>query len=120
MLSFTVETLYKGAVIERVNVELEKVLQNILDPNTKAKAKRSVLLKITLTPSESREIAEVEIATESKLAPMTPLETAISLGMDRKGTVDASELGPDSGYDIDIETGGKHIQFPKDKEATNA
>lgn len=32
----------RGAFIERVDYEMAKVIQNILDPNTKATAKRNI------------------------------------------------------------------------------
>lgn len=38
------------AIEERVDYEMDKVIQNILDPNTKATAKRKITLTIELTP----------------------------------------------------------------------
>ena len=112
MLTATLENLCRGALIERVDAELEKVVQNVLDPNTKAKAKRIILLEMKVLPSESRDTATVEIVTKSKLEPATPLETTIALGMDRNGRVDASELVADPAeYDADIDQTGKCIKF---------
>ena len=39
----------RGAFEERVDYEMDKVIQNILDPNTKATAKRKITLTIELT-----------------------------------------------------------------------
>ena len=36
----------RGAFEERVDYEMDKVIQNILDPNTKATAKRKITLTI--------------------------------------------------------------------------
>jgi hypothetical protein len=41
----SLETLGQGAAIELFSEELRKVLENVLDPNTKATATRSVTLK---------------------------------------------------------------------------
>ena len=41
----------RGAFEERVDYEMDKVIQNILDPNTKATAKRKITLTIELTPA---------------------------------------------------------------------
>lgn len=41
----SIMSMARGAFEERVDYEMDKVIQNILDPNTKATAKR----KITLT-----------------------------------------------------------------------
>ena len=44
----------RGAFEERVDYEMDKVIQNILDPNTKATAKRKITLTIELTPDDER------------------------------------------------------------------
>lgn len=43
-----------GAIKERIDYEMGRVMQNISDPNTKASAKREITLKITLAPDEDR------------------------------------------------------------------
>ena len=62
-------TISGGAVIERANLELEKVLENIQDPNTSAKAIREVNVKIKIKPSDDRSVGAVTIQAVSKLAP---------------------------------------------------
>ena len=42
----------RGAFEERVDYEMDKVIQNILDPNTKATAKHKITLTIELTPDD--------------------------------------------------------------------
>ena len=48
----TLANLCDGAVQEKVDRALEKVSNNILDPNTEPGKKRSITLKITLKPKE--------------------------------------------------------------------
>lgn len=43
-----------GAAVEMFDEALEKVLENILDPNTEAKTKRVITLKMTISPAENR------------------------------------------------------------------
>lgn len=43
-----------GAIKERIDYEMGRVMQNISDPNTKASAKREITLKITLAPDEDQ------------------------------------------------------------------
>ena len=43
-----------GAIKERIDYEMGRVMQNISDPNTKASAKREITLKITLAPETHR------------------------------------------------------------------
>lgn len=48
----SIMSMARGAFEERVDYEMDKVIQNILDPNTKATAKRKITLTIELTPDE--------------------------------------------------------------------
>lgn len=84
--------LANGAVGERFNMEWSKVLQNIKDPNTSAKAKRKVTLTLTLEPDEEREIAIVGIETKATIAPPKGIATKIIMDMDRSGQVVGAEL----------------------------
>lgn len=43
----SIMSMARGAFEERVDYEMDKVIQNILDPNTKATAKRKITLKET-------------------------------------------------------------------------
>lgn len=40
-----------GAILERVDYEMGKVMDNIMDPNTKATAKRKISVTLELIPS---------------------------------------------------------------------
>ena len=77
----SLETLNGGAVVERFNIALQEVLDNIIDPNTVATKERSIVLKITLKPDEDRELCAVKITSEAKLAPIAPLGTHFFIGM---------------------------------------
>lgn len=48
----SIMSMARGAFEERVDYEMDKVIQNILDPNTKATAKRKITLTIELTPDD--------------------------------------------------------------------
>lgn len=50
----SIMSMARGAFEERVDYEMGKVIQNILDPNTKATAKRKITLTIELTPDDER------------------------------------------------------------------
>ena len=60
----SIMSMARGAFEERVDYEMDKVIQNILDPNTKATAKR----KITLTPSPRLSMSPLT-ATASSSSP---------------------------------------------------
>ena len=71
----------RGAFEERVDYEMDKVIQNILDPNTKATAKRKI------TPTIEKAAKDAESATATKMA------ECIAGGI--KDTVDAIHRDPD-------------------------
>lgn len=62
----------RGAFEERVDYEMDKVIQNILDLNTKATAKRKITLTIELTPDDERRQIQVSVTAKSTLAPHAP------------------------------------------------
>ena len=61
----------RGAFVERVDYEMHKVIDNILDPNTKATAKRKITLTIELVPDDERQQINVQVTAKSTLAPPT-------------------------------------------------
>lgn len=65
----TLDNLGAGAAKELFQHELEKVLENILDPNTDAKCKRTVVLTVTIVPGDNRDECATLIEATSKLAP---------------------------------------------------
>jgi hypothetical protein len=83
-------TLNSGAAIELFDNELDAVLQNIIDPNTKPDAVREVTLKIKIKPADSRKHADVSIQVSSKLAPAQESKTVFFLGV-KKGHAVAAE-----------------------------
>ena len=82
-----------GAIKERVDHEMARVLANIADPNTKAVAKRTITVKVTLEPDETRQHVEVSASASSTLAPFNPVKTALAVGKEDGRTV-AVELTP--------------------------
>ncbi len=57
----------RGAISERVDYEVGKVIRNIMDPNTKATAKRKITLVIEFTPDDDRETIAVAVTAKSTL-----------------------------------------------------
>lgn len=76
----SLDTLGQGAAVEKFQDELNRVLENILDPNTRPTAKRSVVLTVTFKPDEDRSFANAVIDVQAKLAPTKAVGTAIYIG----------------------------------------
>lgn len=70
----SIMSMARGAFEERVDYEMDKVIQNILDPNTKATAKRKITLTIELTPDDERRTIGVSVTAKSTLAATNPVE----------------------------------------------
>lgn len=81
-----------GAMAERFNQELQKVLDNIVDPNTDPKKARKVTLTVTINSNENRELANVSVKADSKLSPARNIETQLLMDYDSNGKVTGAEL----------------------------
>jgi hypothetical protein len=81
-----------GAAEEKFNVELEKVLRNIQDPNTPWNTAREITLKVIIKPEENRIDANIVIEAKSKLAPQKIFPSKIFIGKDVAGKPEAHEI----------------------------
>lgn len=84
----------RGAFIERVDYEMHKVIDNILDPNTKATAKRKITLTIELVPDDERQQINVQVTAKSTLAPTNPVGTSLYVTGNSNGEPVLAELVP--------------------------
>jgi hypothetical protein len=84
----------RGAFEERVDYEMDKVIQNILDPNTKATAKRKITLTIELTPDDERRQIQVSVTAKSTLAATNPVATSLYVTGDGNGELVVAEMVP--------------------------
>ena len=75
----------RGAILERINYEMARVMDNILDANTKPTAKRKLTVTLTFTP----------VVAKTTLAPTNPVVTSLYIaGEDGTGEVQAVEMVP--------------------------
>jgi hypothetical protein len=88
-------TLARGAAIERFDAELQRVLDNIIDPNTSEKQGREITLKVKFKPNETRSATVTEIHCSSKIAPPAPCSTMLWVGKDRGKGVAIEAESPD-------------------------
>ena len=71
-----------GALQEKANAAMQKVLDNMQDPNTPWKSKRQIVIKIAFAQNEDRDDVAVGISVDAKLAPVTPIATRMAIGKD--------------------------------------
>lgn len=71
------ETLAFGEVADKFPKALKEVVANIADFGCAGATKREITIKVTLTPSDDRSHAEVEVGITTKLAPKRPAKTKL-------------------------------------------
>ena len=69
----------RGAIQERVDYEVTKAVDNILDLNTDPCAKRKITLTIELKPDENRQYIKISASAKSTLAPVLPVGTTLGI-----------------------------------------
>ena len=81
----SVATIRRGAAIELVDDAIERVLENINDPNTEADEMRRVTLVLKLKPDRKRETMGVEVSVLTKLAQPVAFSSTAFLIHERDG-----------------------------------
>ena len=67
----------RGAILERADYEMTRIIENILDPNTPPTAKRKLTLTLELKPDNDRQTIVVGVVAKSTLAPTNPVVTTL-------------------------------------------
>ncbi len=67
----------RGAIQERADYEITKILENILDPNTSATTARKLTITLTLKPDDTRQNIAVSCVAKSTLAATNPVTTSL-------------------------------------------
>jgi hypothetical protein len=81
-----------GSVAEKFNQELQKVLENIADPNTDPKKVRKLTLTVKVAGNDKREVLDVQVEAKSALVPAKAIETKLIMDYDNKGRITGAEL----------------------------
>lgn len=85
----------RGGFLEQVDYEMAKVIDNILDPNTKATGKRKITITMELTPDDTRMNIAVSFATKLSLVATNPLTTNLYIaGENSTGEMQVVEMVP--------------------------
>lgn len=94
MLHVNLTELAGGTLQEKFDREIERVLQNMLDPNTPFGEKRGITINLSFHQNEARDDAKIEISVKSKLAGCITAKTNFAMGQDLKsGQVVVREYG---------------------------
>jgi len=90
----TLANLAGGAAVELFEMELVRILENILDQNTKATAKRKIKLEVTFVPSPDRNQVATLVDCTSKPAPVDGAVATVFVGMTKSGIPRAVTYDP--------------------------
>ena len=63
-----------GASIERINYEMQKILENVTNPNTDEKP-RKLTIEITITPQNNRKTVSLKTVVKKTLRPTSAVQT---------------------------------------------
>lgn len=108
--SLNLNNIGEGAANELFDIELLRVLKDILDPNTDATAQREITLKVAFKPDEDRDLGATGIKITSKLAGSKVFVTKVAFGRDESGKVEAREVF--SGQQTLFDDDGKEKVIP--------
>ncbi len=81
-----IETLGGGAVMEKLEIELEKVIANIKDINVDKTKSNKIGLQIEFKPN-----GQIVITTDVKLAPYASFDAQLVTGKDKNGEIVVAE-----------------------------
>lgn len=105
----------QGSIMDKVQIEMRKVLDNIADINTSIKP-REITVKMQFAPDEKRKHITQTTVVTSKLQPTHASKTSMVMSADREGLL-AQELTGVADGQIDLFTGevheGKIIKFER-------
>lgn len=82
----------EGALAARFNEELQKVLDNIADPNTDPKKNRTITIQVKVHGDERRDVVNASVVARSKLQPAIEADTKLLMGADKRGNIVGKEL----------------------------
>lgn len=93
MKHINLEQFAGGKLSVQLNKALEKITENVQDPNTDAQKVRKINVSISFRTNDERNFVATTVETKLSLAPELGATTALSMGRDlRTGEVEAVEI----------------------------
>lgn len=93
MKHINLEQFAGGKLSVQLDKALEKITENVQDPNTDAQKVRKINVSISFRPNDERNFVATTVETKLSLAPELGATTALSMGRDlRTGEVEVVEI----------------------------
>lgn len=94
MEKVSLEKIAGGALQEQFARAFERVIGNLVDPNTSFKETRKITITLKFSQNEQRDSVFCDVAVVEKLAAQVQTQTTFAIGTDLKsGKVYANEYG---------------------------
>lgn len=87
-------SMAQGAIEEKVDYEVSRVIDNILDLNTDPKAKRKITITLVFQPDAERKHIAISAEAKSSLAPTAAVATSMMITSDGNGEMVVAEMVP--------------------------
>ena len=91
-IDFNISELAEGAVQEKIDQEVRKIVANILDVNTAFKPSRKLIIDVEFSSDSTRQVIETNVTVKSKLQPSESVSAPMMAGRDDSGHIHAAEL----------------------------
>ena len=91
-IDFNISELAEGAVQEKIDQEVRKIVANILDVNTAFKPSRKLIIDVEFSSDSTRQVIETNVTVKSKIQPSESVSTLMMAGRNDAGYIQAAEL----------------------------
>lgn len=93
-MKISLDSLGNGVLLERVNLAMDQIARNIMDPNTDPEKARKITITMKFKPDKNRRHVKTSLETNIALAPPMADETMLMVGQDLKtGRIEMNEYG---------------------------
>lgn len=123
--AINLNTVANGALLEKANLAVKQIFQNIYDPNTEPTKARKLTMTVTFKPNESRDLATALIDVKTALAPAKGANTNFIIGEDAEGVTGAEmksgipgQMFIDADGDLADDKGNKLSETKSQEEET--
>ena len=91
-IDFNISEIAEGAVQEKIDQEVRRIVANILDVNTAFKPSRKLIIDVEFSSDSTRQVIETNVTVKSKIQPSESVSTLMMAGRDDAGYIQAAEL----------------------------
>ncbi|GAX06973.1 phage protein [Secundilactobacillus pentosiphilus] len=92
LINIDLSKISNGALQEKFEREMQKVVANLMDPNTDATKKRKLTMTLTLQTDDSRSVVFMDTEVKSSLVPDKSVNSKLLIGLDDHKQPVANEL----------------------------